>query len=375
MNIAILCYHRIGGSGIVAYEVGRAMAETKGHQVHFMGLEPPFRLREGHSEAMKFHKVYVQEYPVFDFQPYSLALASQLSTLIRRDNIEVIHSHYAIPHAVSALLARDIANRDVRCVTTLHGTDITIVGAHPTMMDITRYAIEKSDEVSAVSNHLRLASEEKLGVTPGKIKTVYNFVNPDFFNPSLKLVQDCRKADKITVIHLSNLRPVKRPLDVIRIFHGICRAFDRPIELKVVGQGPLESEMVTLAENLGIADKVKFLGIRSDINCVIASSHLVLLPSQEESFGLAALEGMACKVPVVASRVGGLPELIDDGKTGVLFTLGNIEEAAEKAVRLLKDPDLYRSIQEAAFHDAREKFSMAKIVDQYEALYRGNTHS
>lgn len=373
MNIAILCYHRIGGSGIVAYEVGRAMAETKGHQVHFMGLEPPFRLREGHSEAMKFHKVYVQEYPVFDFQPYSLALASQLSTLIRRDNIDVIHSHYAIPHAVSALLARDIANRDVRCVTTLHGTDITIVGAHPTMMDITRYAIEKSDEVSAVSNHLRLASEEKLGITPGKIKTVYNFVNPDFFNPSLKSVDDCRKTDKITVIHLSNLRPVKRPLDVIRIFHAICRAFDRPIELKVVGQGPLESEMVALAENLGIADKVKFLGIRSDINCVIASAHLVLLPSQEESFGLAALEGMACKVPVVASRVGGLPELIDDGKTGILFTLGNIEEAAEKAVHLLKDPELYRSIQEAAFHDARVKFSMAKIVDQYEALYRGNT--
>ncbi len=369
MNIVILCYHRIGGSGVVAYEIGRAMAEGKGHQVHFMGLEPPFRLKNNYSDAMRFHKVYVQEYPVFDFQPYSLALASQLAAIIRQNNIDVIHSHYALPHAVSALLARDISGRNARCVTTLHGTDITIVGAHPTMMDITRYAIEKSDVVTAVSNHLRQQSEKKLGITPGKIKTVYNFVNPESFNPSLGSSKPCMKGEKIVVLHLSNLRAVKRPLDVIKIFHRIVNAMDRAVELCVVGEGPLESEMMILADELGIRDRVKFLGVRSDTGCLIASSHLMLLPSQEESFGLAALEAMACGVPVVASRVGGLPEVIDDCRSGMLFTPGDTEEAAQKALKVLKDEKLYESIKSEAFKDARHKFAMNEIIDQYEQLY------
>lgn len=369
MNIVILCYHRIGGSGIVAYEIGRAMAEDKGHNVHFMGLEPPFRLQNNGSASMRFHKVYVQEYPVFDFQPYSLALASQLSTIIRQYDIDVIHSHYALPHAVSALLARDISGKDVKCVTTLHGTDITIVGAHPAMMDITRYAIEKSDVVTAVSNHLRQESEAKLAVSPGKIKTVYNFVNPEFFNPSLRS-EACQQGEEIVVLHLSNLRAVKRPLDVIKIYHGIVRDFDQPSELRIVGEGPLQFEMMELAKSLGIADKVKFFGVRTDIGCQIASSHLMLLPSQEESFGLAALEAMASRVPVVASRVGGLPEVIEDGRSGMLFTVGDVAEAAGKAVRLLENKELYNSITEEAFKDAREKFSMAKITDRYEQLYR-----
>lgn len=369
MNIVILCYHRIGGSGIVAYEIGRAMAEEKGHSVHFMGLEPPFRLKNDSSDSMRFHQVYVQEYPVFDFQPYSLALASQLSTIIRQYEIDVIHSHYALPYAVSALLARDISGKDVKCVTTLHGTDITIVGAHPTMASITRYAIEKSDVVTAVSHHLRKQSEAKLGVTPGKIKTVYNFINLEFFNPSLR-AESCKKGEKLVVLHLSNLRSVKRPLDVIKIYHGIVKAIDQPTELRIVGEGPLQYEMMRLARKLGVEERVRFLGVRSDIGCQIASSHLMLLPSQEESFGLAALEAMACGVPVVASRVGGLPEVIEDGRSGILFTLGDIEEAVEKAARILKDEVLYDSIIEEGFREAREKFSMEKIVDQYEQLYR-----
>ena len=371
MNLVILCYHRIGGSGIVAYEIGRAMAEDKGHNVHFVGLEPPFRLKNNDSTTMKFHKVYMHEYPVFDFQPYSLALASQLSGLIRQYDIDVIHSHYALPHAVSSLLARDISGKNnVKCVTTLHGTDITVVGAHPTMTDITRYAIEKSDVVTAVSNSLRLDSEEKLGITPGKIKTVYNFINPEIFNPSLKS-ESCKEEDKLVALHLSNLRPVKRPLDVIKIYHGIVKRCDRPTELRVVGEGPLQMEMMNLAQELGIRDKVKFLGVRSDIGCQIASSHLVLLPSRQESFGLAALEAMASRVPVVASRVGGLPEVIEDGRSGMLFTVGDVEEAAEKAVRLLGDRALYESIIDEAYRDATEKFSMKTITDQYERLYRG----
>jgi N-acetyl-alpha-D-glucosaminyl L-malate synthase BshA len=370
MNIVILCYHRIGGSGIVAYEIGRAMAEDKGHNVHFVGLEPPFRLKDNDSTVMRFHKVYMREYPVFDFQPYSLALASQLSGLIRRYEIDVIHSHYALPHAVSALLARDISGKkDVKCVTTLHGTDITIVGAHPTMTDITRYAIEKSDVVTAVSNSLRLDSEEKLGVPPGKIKTVYNFINPEIFNPMLKS-ESCKKGEKIIVLHMSNLRPVKRPLDVIKIYHGIVKKINHPTELRIIGEGPLQTEMMNLAQELGIEDKVNFLGVRSDMGCQIASSHLVLLPSQQESFGLAALEAMACRVPVVASRVGGLPEVIEDSRSGMLFSVGDVEEAAEKAVKLLSDKSLYESIIEAAFRDATGKFSMKKITEQYERLYR-----
>ncbi len=372
MNIVILCYHRIGGSGVVAYEIGRAMAEERGHNVHFMGLEPPFRLRDDDSGRMQFHKVQVKEYPVFDYQPYDLALASQLSIIIKHFHIDVIHSHYALPHAVSALLARDISGKkNVRCVTTLHGTDITVVGAHPGMMDITRYAIEKSDVVTAVSSSLVRDSERVLGITPGKIKPVYNFINPKFFNPSLKPT-DCENGkDKTIILHLSNLRAVKRPLDVIKIFHGIYKAMDRPVELRVVGEGPLQYEMVAEVEKLGLESHVQFLGVRSNIGAVMACCHLLLLPSQQESFGLAALEAMACGVPVVASRVGGLPEVVEEGRSGVLFTVGNTDEAAEKAVNLLKNRELYDTVRQAGIETAMEKFAMYKIVDQYEALYKG----
>lgn len=370
MNIAILCYHRIGGSGVVAYEIGRAMAEDKGHKVHFIGLEPPFRLKDQQSDKMQFHRVCVREYPVFDFQPYSLALASQLSTIIRRFDIDVIHSHYALPHAVSALLAKDISGKPIKCVTTLHGTDITVVGAHPSMMDITRYAIEKSDVVTAVSNSLVNDSEEKLGITPGKIKTVYNFINPKYFNPSLRPA-DCEgKKEKFVVMHLSNLRAVKRPLDVIEIFSRIHKNLGQPVELRVVGEGPMQVGMMDLAEDLGIQEHVKFLGIRSNIGAVMSCSDLVLLPSKQESFGLAALEAMACGVPVVASRVGGLPEVIEDGRSGFLFPVKDVDEAAEKAVNVLKDTDLYRSVRREALNTATQKFGMDKIVGQYEDLYR-----
>ena len=372
MNIVILCYHRIGGSGVVAYEIGRAMAEERGHTVHFMGLEPPFRLKENDDDRMQFHKVQVKEYPVFDYQPYDLALASQLSTIIKHFHIDVIHSHYALPHAISALLARDISGKkSVRCVTTLHGTDITVVGSHPGMRDITRYAIEKSDVTTAVSNSLVRESEDVLGITPGKIKTIYNFINPKIFNPSLRPIDCESEKGKIIILHLSNLRAVKRPLDVIKIFHGIYKAINQPIELRIVGEGPLQYEMMAEVEKLGMEPHVRFLGVRSNIGAVIACSNLVLLPSQQESFGLAALESMACGVPVLASRVGGLPEVIEDGHSGFLFQVGNTEEAAEKAVKLLNDRELYHSIRQAGINVALEKFAMDKIINQYEKIYEG----
>jgi N-acetyl-alpha-D-glucosaminyl L-malate synthase BshA len=371
MNIVILCYHRIGGSGVVAYEIGRAMAEDKGHTVHFMGLEPPFRLREGNSGKgkMKFHKVLVKEYPVFDYQPYALALASQLSTIIKRCNIDVIHSHYALPHAVSAILARDISGRPVKCVTTLHGTDITVVGAHPSMIDITCYAIYKSDVTTAVSKALAQETTKKFCITHTDIRVIYNFINPKFFNPNLRTAPPREQNNKTVLVHVSNLRAVKRPLDVIKIFHGVHREMKDSVELHIVGEGPMMYEMISLAEQLGIEESVHFQGVRSDIGRVVANSDLLLLPSQQESFGLAALEAMACGVPVVASEVGGLPEVIEDGKSGFLFQLGNIDEAVEKTLKLIKDNQLYNSVQKQALKDANEKFAMNKIVDQYEQLY------
>ncbi len=368
MNIAILSYHRIGGSGIVAYEIGRAMAEERGHNVHFIGLEPPFRLKDRYNDKIQFHKVWLKEYPVFDFQPYAMALASQLSEIIIRENIDIIHSHYALPHAVSALLAKDISGRDVKCVTTLHGTDITVVGAHPTMMNITKYAIEKSDAVTAVSNSLIRDSESRLGIEKGKIKCIYNFVNTEFFNSGLN-TDIAKEMDKRIIMHVSNLRPVKSPGDVIRIFHKLEEEMQDQLELWIVGEGPLQYEMISLTEELKIREKVRFIGICSNLGGLIASSDLMILPSREESFGLVALEAMACGVPVLASRVGGLPEVIEDGVSGFLFGHGNVDEAAEKGLRILKGKNYYDGIVKEGLKTANEKFSMKKIVTQYEELY------
>lgn len=369
MNIAITNYHRIGGSGVIAYEIGRAMAEERGHQVHFIGLEPPFRLRDDFLERITFHKVSLREYPVFDYQPYALALASQLSEIILKYNIHVIHSHYALPHAISALLAKDISKKEVKCVTTLHGTDITIVGSHPSMMNITRYAIEKSDAVTVVSNSLKRDTEEILGIKKGKIKTIYNFVNTKYFNPNLKKIQLCHCIDKPIILHISNLRPVKAPLDVIRIFNGILKGSDLDLKLCIFGEGPMKPEMIRLAKELKIDDKVNFLGVFNNLGSIIASSKLLLLPSLQESFGLVALEAMACGVPTVASNVGGLPEIIDDGVNSCLFEVGNLKEAIKKSISIISNEKQYNQMSLNAIHTARHKFSLSKQIDEYEKLY------
>lgn len=369
MNIAILSYHRVGGSGIVAYEIGRAMAEERGHKVHFIGLEPPFRLKTNLNGSMSFHKVCVKEYPVFDFQPYSLALASQLAEIIEEHWIDVVHSHYALPHAVSAILAREISKKKVKCVTTLHGTDITVVGAHPTMKNITRYAIDNSDVVTTVSESLKRDTIEAFGVNKNKIKCIYNFINPEHFNPSLR-TDLSEKRRKRVLIHVSNLRPVKRPLDVINIFNLVQKKSKEDVELWVVGDGPMQFEMISLAEKLNIRKKVRFLGVCSSLGSMIASSDIMLVPSQKESFGLSALESMASGIPVVVSRVGGLPEVVTDNESGFLFGVGNVEEAAEKCLMLLNDGKLYKRISEGGLRDASKKFSMKKIISQYEEIYK-----
>jgi len=368
MNIAILSYHRIGGSGIVAYETGRAMAE-KGHNVHFIGLEPPFRLRDNFISNIHFHKVWVHEYPVFNYPPYTLALASQLSEIIEEFKIDIIHSHYALPHAVAALMAKDITNKKVKCVTTLHGTDITVVGAHPSMKNITKYAIQKSDAVTAVSDYLRIQTEADFDIAKGKIQTIYNFVSSSMFNPALKQTSPIDKSDKTVIIHLSNLRPVKEPLDVIKIFAKICEKSDKNYELWIVGEGPLKPEMQKLAKKLNICDKVNFMGIKNIIGPILAKADVFLLTSKHESFGLSLLEALASGVPSVATNAGGIPELITNEQNGLLFSPGKIEEAADKVISLVNNKQLYNSIRKNGLETANSKFGKEKIVNQYEKLY------
>lgn len=368
MKIAMLCYHRVGGSGIVAYEIGRAMAEERGHEVHFMGLQPPYRLKEASSEALHFHRVWVKEYPVFDYQPYDLALASQLSEIIIRYGIEVIHSHYVLPHAISAILARSIVNRSLRLVTTLHGTDITVVGQHPSMMHITRYGIEASDRVTAVSQSLK--TETELFFKPRKeIECIYNFINPEVFLPLPEKAQGKPRDLEPVFLHVSNLREVKGPVDVIRIFARARALLGGHGLLKVIGEGPMESVMAGEAERLGVEKQVSFLGERSDLVWLFNCADICLMPSRKEAFGLAALESMACGTPVLAAAVGGLPEVIEDGVNSLLFSLADLDEAAEKAVALLKDRQRYREISLRGVETARERFPMNSILDQYEAVY------
>ena len=369
MNIAILCYHRVGGSGIVAYEIGRAMAEDRGHEVHFIGLQPPFRLKEEASESIHFHRVWVKEYPVFDYQPYDLALASQLSEIVIRHKIDVVHSHYVLPHAISAILARGIVKRPLRLVTTLHGTDITVVGQHPSMLHITRYGIEESDHVTAVSNSLRQDTESIF--KPKKdIECIYNFVNLDIFHVKPERKVDRPRRDEPIFMHVSNLREVKGPLDVIRIFALARDLLGKRGRLKVVGEGPLESAMMQEAEKLGVLQCVDFLGVRNDLVWLFNCADMLIMPSRKEAFGLALLEAMACGAPVLAAAVGGIPELIADGENGLLFSLDNLEGAAAKAVALLTDVEAYKRVSAAAVTTAKNRFAMNDILDQYEAVYR-----
>ncbi len=375
MNIAILNYHRMGGSGIVAYEIGRAMAEDMGHMVHFVGLEPPFRLGEHSAGRIKFHKVWLKEYPVFDYPPYTLALASQLSELIVKCDIDVIHSHYALPHAMAALLARDISGRDVKCITTLHGTDITVVGAHPTMKNVACYALQKCDALTAVSNYLRKETEEIFGIPEGRIRTIYNFVNPQFFNPRLRENAPMSTEDDFICLHSSNLRKVKSPLDVIRIFHAMAQQSVHPMKLWILGDGPLQSEMARLVASLNIENQVKFMGIHTNVGPIIANADLLIQPSKEESFSLSALEAMACGVPVLAARAGGLPEVVKDGETGFLFSTGDIRDAAEKGLSLIRNPDLHETMRRNSAKHAIEMFNMDSIVHRYDRLYRAKVRS
>jgi N-acetyl-alpha-D-glucosaminyl L-malate synthase BshA len=373
MRIGITCYPTYGGSGVVATELGIELAAL-GHEVHFISYSQPFRL-SGRDEGIYYHEVPVSSYPLFEFPPYDLALASRMAEVAEFCALDLLHVHYAIPHSVSALLARQILaskGRRLPFVTTLHGTDITLVGLDRSYLPITRYAIQESDGVTSISNYLKTKTVEDFGVTRG-IEVVENFVNCDTYAPikdeAARAAARLRLAhgDEAILMHLSNFRPVKRVVDVVRIFAQVVR--EVPAQLVLVGDGPDRSAAEWLAHDLGIHGKVHFMGKLERVNEILPLADLLLMPSELESFGLAALEAMACKVPSIATRVGGVPELIDDGVTGLLYAVGDIEGMSSGALGLLRDRDRLDAMRDAGRKTAQTRFCSTLVVPHYVRYY------
>ncbi|MGO9097226.1 MAG: N-acetyl-alpha-D-glucosaminyl L-malate synthase BshA [Bryobacteraceae bacterium] len=369
MRVGITCYPTYGGSGIVATELGLELA-NRGHEVHFISYANPIRLDPG-TPRICYHEVEVSNYPLFQHPPYSLALASRMAEVALLHSLDLLHVHYAIPHSVSALLARQMLARHGRrlpFITTLHGTDITLVGADRSYFPITKFSIEESDGVTAISDYLRAATAEVFGAT-GEIRVIKNFVNCDMYQPD----PERRHSSALTpqgekvLMHLSNFRPVKRVFDCLRILQGVRR--EVPAHLLMVGDGPDRAPAENLARELGIEQHVTFLGKQGHVERLLPLAHVLLQPSELESFGLAALEAMACGVPPVATRVGGVPELITDGVDGYLEAPGDVAAHTARAVSLLTDDALRARMSGAARHTAETRFCTGLIIPEYERYY------
>lgn len=367
MNIGITVYPTYGGSGIVGSELGKELA-ARGHTVHFISSALPTRLTEL-NERVRFHEVEMMSYPLFEHQPYTLALATKMATVAEAENLDLLHVHYAIPHSISAILARESLkpNRRLPVITTLHGTDITLVGADRSYLPITRYALEQSNGVTAISNYLKQATTETFQFD--RIQVIPNFVCPTDYKP--KVDCDLRKElspdDEPIMVHVSNFRPVKRPVDCIEILARVLK--QTPARLVMVGDGSERTNAVHQARRLGVYDKCAFVGKQPRIVDYLCAADLLLLPSEQESFGLAALEAMACQVPVIASRVGGLPEVVDEGETGFLSPVGDVDKMAEDAVRLLTDPKRRREMGKRARISAVSRYSSELVIPQYVKFY------
>jgi len=368
MKIGISCYPTFGGSGVVASELGMGLAE-RGHEVHFITYAVPGRLNV-YRPGIHFHEVTVPDYPLFEYPPYPLALTSKMAEVTEREGLQLIHAHYAIPHAASAIMARDMVGRDrLRVVTTLHGTDITLVGRDPSFMPVTKYSIEHSDAVSAVSIFLR---DEicRTFTCDVPISVIYNFVDPrDFQNLNGAEMRRLLAPDgEKLLVHVSNYRKVKRVPDVIGIFLAIREQM--PVKLVLVGSGPELAAAEIQARQAGADHDLILLGNRERVLDIIAAADLLLLPSESESFGLAALEAMACGVPPIVSNSGGLPEVVDDGETGFMLPIGDVEGMAGKALYLLRNEDNRRAMGERARGTALKRFNITMMLDAYEELYR-----
>jgi N-acetyl-alpha-D-glucosaminyl L-malate synthase BshA len=370
MKIGITCYPTYGGSGVVGTELGIELA-ARGHEIHFITSAWPFRLRQS-SPLIHFHEVEVMSYPLFDYPPYDLALATRMADVAESVGLDLLHVHYAIPHSVSAFLARSMmAARGKRLpfITTLHGTDITLVGIDSSYLGITRFAIEQSDAVTAISQYLQKKTVEQFE-TKRDIDAIYNFVNCENYcrcGDSAVREQHAEPGEKI-LVHLSNFRAVKRVTDVVEIFARVRQKVRA--KLLLVGDGPERAAAEMLAHKRCIHEHTLFLGKQENIEQILGVADVLLLPSEMESFGLAALEGMACEVPAVASNVGGLPELITHGEDGYLAPVGDVQAMADYAVELLKNDALRKRMAQAARHTARTRFSSTLIIPQYEKLYQ-----
>lgn len=369
MNIGITCYPTYGGSGIVATELGLELA-NRGHEVHFITYANPIRLDPG-TPRIHYHEVEVATYPLFQFPPYSLALASRMLDVAETYNLDLLHVHYAIPHSISALLAQQMiaGQRRLPFVTTLHGTDITLVGADPSYFPITKFSIEKSDGVTSISQYLKGQTEEVFGVSR-QIRVIPNFVNCETYRPDdakAGAAAYAPEGEKL-LIHLSNFRPVKRALDCIRILAEVRKSV--PAHLLMAGDGPDRCQAEHLARTLHMERHVTFLGKQDHVERLLPVAHVLLLPSELESFGLVALEAMACGVVPVATRVGGLPEVVTHGETGFLEAVGDIPAQAARVAELLSDENLHYRMRKAARWDASERFCSEKIIPLYEDHYR-----
>jgi len=372
MNIGITCYPSAGGSGIVATELGQQLAR-RGHQVHFIAYTVPFRL-DSYQKNLMYHGVDMTAYPLFKYPPYTLSLAAKMAEVARNFELDVMHAHYAIPHAACAYLAKQLLTdqgngHQPKIITTLHGTDITLVGADPSYYDITRFSIRASDGITAVSKYLADETEEVFKI--GKeIRVVHNFFDPSRFKPHCESCQKCEFVDEgeFLLAHVSNFRPVKRTLDVIDIFDKVQA--ELPARLVLIGEGPDTVLARRQINKRGLTDRVIFLGNQSRVEAVVPCADLFLCPSEEESFGLAALEALACGVPVIGTSGTGLMEVVDDFRNGFLLPVGDTSSMARAALSLLKDSARLTEFKRNAVSLVTEKFSSEKIIDEYEAYYQ-----
>lgn len=368
MKIGITCYPTYGGSGVVATELGKALA-LKGHQVHFISYALPFRL-SNFIENITFHEVEMSNYPLFEFPLYSLALTSKMVEVAEYEKLDLLHVHYAIPHATSAYLAKQILKKkkNLPFITTLHGTDITLVGLEPSFMPLVKFSTEASDGVTAVSRFLKEKTLTNYNIEK-EIEVIPNFIDSELYKPMPKsaFYKHIAPNNEKVLVHTSNFRVVKRIADTIRIFEKVLKEI--PAKLILVGDGPDRSESERLCRELKICDHVKFLGKQEGLVEILNASDLFLIPSQSESFGLAALEAMACGLPVISSSVGGLPELVVHNETGFIAEIGDVERMAKYAVDLFKNSKKYKSFSEASRKRAVEKFDKSVIVPMYEDFY------
>ena len=366
MKIGITCHPSAGGSGIVATELGHAMAD-RGHDVHFVTYDPPFRLIQDHDNIF-CHSVEFISYPLFKYPPFSQALTTKIAEVADENRIDLWHAHYAIPHAASAVTARDMlpADRRFKLVTTLHGTDITLVGSDPSFWRLTRYVMEQSDVTTAVSNWLsdETQREFRLDEPP---RTIYNFLNLDLFNDEPAEPCDLAPGGEKIIMHISNFRPVKRVTDIVRVFKKVLEHVNA--RLIMVGDGPERMSAVGVAKQLGVRDKIEFLGTHVNVESILPCADLVFQPSEHESFGLVPLEAMGCQVPVLGTASGGVCEVVEHGVTGYLCEVGDIESMAQFAIEILGNPEKAREMGRRGRERVNALFSKNKIVDEYEALY------